>query len=227
MVQCRRGRAETRCCVCVPRCNPASQTTGCSDGQPTASLSHKLPACSWRQRLISSRSTSSSLSLYTTLPPPLEFIHNLRHPYPYLHRGSCVVVCMNARCKVGDGPFSWIGQKELRFLTCVRCHLRVRRGHQSPSTSSWTRRLFAARAAGGAKTGVSTIFGTMSIPNPLNEGATREALSYFREAGFDEVDTAIMYQGGTSEMTLGELAASIAPGRGHCCRGGRGDGKRA
>lgn len=44
----------------------------------------------------------------------------------------------------------------------------------------------------------------MSIPNPLDEASTREAVNYFRAAGFDQVDTAIMYQGGKSEVTLGE-----------------------
>lgn len=44
----------------------------------------------------------------------------------------------------------------------------------------------------------------MSIPNPLDAPATREALDYFAAAGFDEVDTAIMYQGGNSERSLGE-----------------------
>ena len=46
----------------------------------------------------------------------------------------------------------------------------------------------------------------MSIPNPLDEGATREALQYFSAAGFEEIDTAIMYQGGKSETTLGDNA---------------------
>lgn len=47
----------------------------------------------------------------------------------------------------------------------------------------------------------------MSIPNPLDEKSTREALEYFRAAGFDQIDTAIMYQGGKSEVTLGELSS--------------------
>lgn len=45
----------------------------------------------------------------------------------------------------------------------------------------------------------------MSIPNPLDEGATRQALQYFSAAGFEEIDTAIMYQGGKSETTLGDV----------------------
>lgn len=45
----------------------------------------------------------------------------------------------------------------------------------------------------------------MSIPNPLDAQATCEALDYFAAAGFNDVDTAIMYQGGKSESTLGEL----------------------
>lgn len=44
----------------------------------------------------------------------------------------------------------------------------------------------------------------MSIPNPLDEASTRQAVEYFRQKGFDQVDTAIMYQGGKSEVTLGE-----------------------
>ncbi|CAM9765046.1 unnamed protein product [Ascophyllum nodosum] len=52
---------------------------------------------------------------------------------------------------------------------------------------------------------VTTVLGTMSIPNPLNAAATREALDYFKAAGFDEVDTATMYQGGLTESTLGEV----------------------
>lgn len=48
------------------------------------------------------------------------------------------------------------------------------------------------------------MLGTMNIPNPLDEGAARQALEYFSAAGFDEIDTAIMYQGGKTETTLGK-----------------------
>ncbi len=51
---------------------------------------------------------------------------------------------------------------------------------------------------------MTTVLGTMSIPNPLDAPATREALDYFAEAGFKDIDTAIMYQGGKSEGALGE-----------------------
>lgn len=44
----------------------------------------------------------------------------------------------------------------------------------------------------------------MSIPDPLDAGAAREALDYFHAAGFNKVDTAILYQGGKTEVTLGE-----------------------
>eukprot|EP00903_Cladosiphon_okamuranus_P012448 g11659.t1 len=52
---------------------------------------------------------------------------------------------------------------------------------------------------------VATVLGTMSIPNPLDVSATREALDYFAKAGFEDIDTAIMYQGGKSESALGEV----------------------
>ncbi|CAB1096993.1 unnamed protein product [Ectocarpus sp. CCAP 1310/34] len=56
-----------------------------------------------------------------------------------------------------------------------------------------------------ASTRVATVLGTMSIPAPLDAEATREALDYFAARGFDQIDTAIMYQGGKSEATLGVL----------------------
>lgn len=59
----------------------------------------------------------------------------------------------------------------------------------------------------------------MSIPSPLGAAATREALDYFLAAGFDQIDTAIMYQGGKSESTLGEENA-----RGRVAGGGEGGG---
>lgn len=52
--------------------------------------------------------------------------------------------------------------------------------------------------------GVSAVFGTMSIPDPLDAAAAREALDYFFAAGFDKIDTAIIYQGGATEATLGK-----------------------
>lgn len=44
----------------------------------------------------------------------------------------------------------------------------------------------------------------MSIPDPMDEVAAREALDYFYAAGFNEVDTAILYQGGKTEAALGK-----------------------
>lgn len=51
---------------------------------------------------------------------------------------------------------------------------------------------------------VSTVLGTMTIPNPLGKDATREALDYFLAAGYDEIDTALIYQEGKTEVTLGK-----------------------
>ncbi|CAM9231442.1 unnamed protein product [Ectocarpus sp. 12 AP-2014] len=65
-------------------------------------------------------------------------------------------------------------------------------------------RKMANDAASATATRVATVLGTMSIPAPLDAEATREALDYFAARGFDQIDTAIMYQGGKSEATLGE-----------------------
>lgn len=51
----------------------------------------------------------------------------------------------------------------------------------------------------------------MSIPNPLDEASTRQAVEYFQQKGFDQVDTAIMYQGGKAEVTLGESVGLAMP----------------
>lgn len=48
------------------------------------------------------------------------------------------------------------------------------------------------------------MLGTMSIPDPLDTAAARESLDYFAAAGFDEIDTAPLYQAGLTERTLGE-----------------------
>lgn len=48
----------------------------------------------------------------------------------------------------------------------------------------------------------------MSIPAPLDAEATRESLDYFAARGFNQIDTAIMYQGGKSEAALGVLLSS-------------------
>eukprot|EP00752_Nemacystus_decipiens_P002716 g2536.t1 len=52
---------------------------------------------------------------------------------------------------------------------------------------------------------IPAVLGTMSIPDPLDAIAAQEALDYFLAAGFDEIDTAILYQGGATEATLGEI----------------------
>lgn len=53
---------------------------------------------------------------------------------------------------------------------------------------------------------VSAVLGTMSIPGQLDIAGARESLEYFLDAGFDMVDSAIIYQGGKTEMALGERA---------------------
>lgn len=55
---------------------------------------------------------------------------------------------------------------------------------------------------------ITAVLGTMSIPDPLNATDAKEALDYFLAAGFDKIDTAILYQGGATEATLGEGAAT-------------------
>lgn len=44
----------------------------------------------------------------------------------------------------------------------------------------------------------------MSIPSPLTIPDAKEALDYFLASGFDEVDTALIYQDGKTEPALGE-----------------------
>ncbi|CAN0549815.1 unnamed protein product, partial [Laminaria digitata] len=50
---------------------------------------------------------------------------------------------------------------------------------------------------------IPAIFGSMSMPDPMGAEAAREALEYFLSAGFDQIDTAILYQAGATEATLG------------------------
>lgn len=50
---------------------------------------------------------------------------------------------------------------------------------------------------------IPAVFGTMSIPEPLGAADAKEALEYFLAAGFNEIDTAILYQDGKTEETLG------------------------
>lgn len=52
---------------------------------------------------------------------------------------------------------------------------------------------------------IPAIFGSMSVPEPLNAVAAREALDYFLSAGFDQIDSAILYQEGRTDATLGEI----------------------
>lgn len=61
----------------------------------------------------------------------------------------------------------------------------------------------AATPAGGKSPSIPAVLGTMSIPEPLDTATAREALEYFHAAGFDEIDTAILYQDGATETTLG------------------------
>lgn len=44
----------------------------------------------------------------------------------------------------------------------------------------------------------------MGIPDPMGASAARDALDYFHAAGFNRVDTAILYQEGKTEATLGK-----------------------
>lgn len=52
---------------------------------------------------------------------------------------------------------------------------------------------------------VGTVLGTMSIPQQLDLQGTVKALQVFKAAGHTEVDTAIMYERGQTEKTLGEI----------------------
>lgn len=49
----------------------------------------------------------------------------------------------------------------------------------------------------------------MSIPHQLDLQGTVQALEVFRAAGHAEVDTAIMYEGGQTEKTLGEENCAV------------------
>lgn len=51
---------------------------------------------------------------------------------------------------------------------------------------------------------IRAVLGTMSIPDPLDVEPAREALEYFLAAGFDQIDTAILYQAGATEASLGK-----------------------
>lgn len=44
----------------------------------------------------------------------------------------------------------------------------------------------------------------MGIPDPMGASAACDALDYFHAAGFNRVDTAILYQEGKTEVTLGK-----------------------
>lgn len=61
--------------------------------------------------------------------------------------------------------------------------------------------------------------GTMSIPNPLGAAAAQEALDYFSAAGFDEIDSAILYQEGATEATLGEEKTVVVAPTASCLDG--------
>lgn len=57
---------------------------------------------------------------------------------------------------------------------------------------------------------IPAVLGTVTTPNPLDVSTTKEALEYFRAAGFDEVDTALLYQVGQTEATLGAPTATCS-----------------
>lgn len=50
----------------------------------------------------------------------------------------------------------------------------------------------------------------MAVPNLLDAAATRESLQYFLDAGFDEVDTSILYEKSGTEATLGVHVLSFS-----------------
>lgn len=57
---------------------------------------------------------------------------------------------------------------------------------------------------------VRAVFGTMCVPNLLGAAATRESMEYFLNAGFDEVDTSILYEKARTEATLGANVLSCS-----------------
>lgn len=53
----------------------------------------------------------------------------------------------------------------------------------------------------------------MTIPNLLDATAARESLEYFLKAGFDEVDTSILYEKVGTEATLGAYVLCLSAWR--------------
>ncbi len=68
----------------------------------------------------------------------------------------------------------------------------------------------------GAPPTVQAVFGTMSVPNLLDAAATRESMEYFLNAGFDEVDTSILYEKAGTEETLGARKLSCSHPHVYC-----------
>lgn len=62
---------------------------------------------------------------------------------------------------------------------------------------------------------IPVVLGTVSIPVQMDAEAALEALDYFHAAGFNEVDTAILYEGGKTEVTLGKANAALKPTNKH------------
>lgn len=62
-----------------------------------------------------------------------------------------------------------------------------------------------------SKARVRTVLGTMGVGGTLDESKARKALDIFSKAGFKEVDTAIMYQGGKTEKVLGNIGTGTNP----------------
>lgn len=46
---------------------------------------------------------------------------------------------------------------------------------------------------------IRTIFGTMSVGDPLHQQKAQQVINLFQKAGHQEIDTAIMYQAGNTE----------------------------
>lgn len=60
-----------------------------------------------------------------------------------------------------------------------------------------------ARSTAEKGLSIPAVLGANTIPEPLDKAAAQEALEYFLAAGFDEIDTAILYQAGATAATLG------------------------
>lgn len=68
-----------------------------------------------------------------------------------------------------------------------------------------------ATAAAAKRSSIPAVLGANTIPDPLDKAAAQEALKYFLAAGFDEIDTAILYQEGATTATLGTQSRTTGP----------------